>query len=84
MAYSNIARKLEIIREVRETRPVQIGTGTGHTSTPVGMELVQYDVELDWAAVQQMAERAAKSKGQRSVDGPLRVTVTRRRKVQPK
>jgi hypothetical protein len=74
------------IRDVSKRVPVTQGTGLGQgakgfTSIPDGQEEVTYNVELDMRAVESMAKVAARSKGQKSQDGPLRVIVVTRRKL---
>lgn len=68
------------------TRPIYERTevtppGTGRMEVCVGYEEVIYRVEVDLDGVASMARKAASNKGGRSNDGPLVVTVERRRRL---
>lgn len=69
-----------IVRVTSKKVPVT-PPGIGFMWEPDGQEEVFYTVEIDFKAVELMARRAATSKGQRAVDGPLVVTVERRKKL---
>jgi hypothetical protein len=76
--------KLRTTRERHKQVPATFAPGVqGHgvTSVPDGMEEVIYEVSLDFDAVACMARRAAKSRGQKSVDGPLTVKVLKRTRL---
>ncbi len=64
---------------VEKRKRVPATTGVGFTHIADGEEDVTYEVTLDLDAVRWMAIKAARSRGQRSTDGPLSVRVTARR-----
>lgn len=85
MAFKVLYEGVSTRREIRKQVPVEItleqGTATGTSSVADGYEEVLFNVQLDMEEVHCMARRAAKSKGQKSTDGPVRVIVTSRKRV---
>ena len=64
---------------VEKRKRVPATTGNGFTHIHDGYEIVSYEVTLNMGTVEMMALKAAKSRGGKSVDGPLTVRVLTRR-----
>lgn len=81
--------KLVLVRDLFKRVPVNRETPgldwasrqTGYTSVPDGQEEFFYSVTVDWAGLEAMAHKAARSKGGKSADGPIAVRITGRRKL---
>jgi hypothetical protein len=43
-----------------------------------GKPLATYSVEIDWQSLNAMAQKAYKSRGQKSVDGPITLTILKK------
>lgn len=77
--------KARVIVEDRKREEITgPGTLSGHRWVPDGQSDITYIVEVSEKGILDMAAKAAKSKGGKCVDGPLRVIVTSRHKVEAK
>jgi len=80
LSYTIIYPKSRTTRELRRVVPCDPPT-VGHSTVPDGEEEIFYSVSLNTAQLHAMARQAAKSKGQVSNDGPLRVSIISRKRI---
>lgn len=82
MAYHSVIFKTSTTtRERRKQVPVVIGSGKGFTSVPDGHEELQFETSLDITGLYMMANKAASNKSGVCNDGPLRVSILRRKRL---
>ena len=79
MTYTVIYPKTRITRELYKDTPVN--TDNKFVWEPDGAEQIWYKVSLNFAAVEDMARKAAGNDGQASSAGPLRVRVLKRARI---
>jgi len=77
---AKVFERLDYRHDVYRAEPAADGYGT--ISVPDGQEDFSVTVDIDMKALARVAGRAARSKGGKSVCGPLTVTVISREKVQ--
>lgn len=71
--------KGKTVAEVRKQIPCT--NGVGFTHVPDGKEEITYEVTADVVMLEQMARKAARNTRRESIDGPIKVRVTSRRKL---